>query len=262
MGIDWLTTAHLMRADVMHKRTIPRVHAFNYKVYYLALPIEHLKQGRYGILSYDRFNLLSFFQRDHGARDGKNAAQWARELLHKFDVNDGVTHLVLVTLPRTLGYVFNPVSFWLGFNEQGDLLAAIAEVNNTFKETHSYVLSKKDGSFITSDDWLTTSKDFHVSPFLPVEGSYQFRFAVRDRKLGVWIDHYNANGELTLLTSLIGTMQPVTRRALWQAFWAIPLVTLKVIGLIHFEAIRLIAKKIRYINKPKQKEHRVTHGHE
>lgn len=262
MGIDWLTTPQLMHADVMHKRTLPRVHAFNYKVYYLALPIEHLKQGKFGILSFDRFNLLSFYQRDHGERDGTNAAQWARGLLQKFDNNDGVTHLVLVTLPRTLGYIFNPVSFWLGFNAKGDLLAAIAEVNNTFKETHSYVLSKQDGSFITSDDWMMTSKDFHVSPFLPVEGSYQFRFAVREAKLGIWIDHYNANGELTLLTSLIGNMEPMTRRALWKAFWAIPLVTLKVIGLIHFEAFRLLFKKIRYINKPSQKTHRVTHGHE
>ncbi len=124
------------------------------------------------------------------------------------------------------------------------------------------MLSKQDGSFITSDDWLTTSKDFHVSPFLPVEGSYRFRFAVREEKLGVWIDHYNAQGELTLLTSLVGRMEPLTRRALWRAFIAVPLVTLKVIGLIHFEAIRLTLKKIRYINKPPQKEHRVTHGHE
>lgn len=262
MGISWLSTPHLMRADVMHKRLLPREHGFNYRVYYMALPIEHLTHAKIGIFSYDRFNLLSFYERDHGARDGGNIAQWARALLNKFEVNDGVTHLVLVTLPRTMGYVFNPVSFWLGFNAQGDLLAAIAEVNNTFKETHSYVLSKQDGSPITSDDWLTTSKDFHVSPFLPVEGSYRFRFAVREEKLGLWIDHYNAQGELTLLTSLVGRMEPLTRRALWRAFFAVPLVTLKVIGLIHFEAIRLTIKKIRYINKPPQKEHRVTHGHE
>ena len=262
MGIGWLSTAHLMRADVMHKRTLPRVHAFNYRVYYLALPIEHLEQAKHGILSFDRFNLLSFYQRDHGERTGGNVAQWARGLLQQFELNDGVTHLVLLTLPRTLGYVFNPVSFWLGFNGQGELLAAIAEVNNTFKETHSYVLAKADGSPIGSDDWLITSKDFHVSPFLPVEGSYQFRFAVREQKLGVWIDHYNADGELTLLTSLVGKMEPLTRRALWKAFFAIPLVTIKVIGLIHFEALRLIGKKIPYLNKPPQKEHRVTHGHE
>ena len=262
MGIGWLNTPHLMRADVMHKRTLPRVHAFNYRVYYLALPIEHLNHDQHGILSFDRFNLLSFYQRDHGERTGGNVAQWARGLLQQFDMNDGVTHLVLVTMPRTLGYVFNPVSFWLGFNAEGELLAAIAEVNNTFKETHSYVLGKADGSPIGSDDWLITSKDFHVSPFLPVEGSYRFRFAVREHKLGIWIDHYNADGELTLLTSLVGNMQPLTRRTLWKAFFAIPLVALKVIGLIHFEALRLIAKKIPYLNKPLQKEHRVTHGHD
>lgn len=250
-----------MRADVMHKRLLPREHGFNYRVYYMALPIEQVEQVAQGIFSVDRFNLLSYYQRDHGAREG-NAAKWARDLLEKFGKSHQVTHLVLVTLPRIVGYVFNPVSFWLGFNAEGELRAAIAEVNNTFKETHSYVLTKADGSAIGSDDWLTTSKDFHVSPFLPVEGSYRFRIAPRADKLGIWIDHYDANGDLTLLTSLIGKMQPLNRAALWKAFFAIPLVTLKVIGLIHFEALRLVAKKIKYINKPPQKEHRVTHGHE
>lgn len=251
-----------MRADVMHKRLLPREHGFNYRVYYMALPIEQIEQAARGIFSVDRFNLLSFYHRDHGDRSGANSAAWARGLLQQFNKAEGVTHLVLVTLPRIAGYVFNPVSFWLGFNESGELRAAIAEVNNTFKETHSYVLGKQDGSAIGRDDWLTTSKDFHVSPFLPVEGSYKFRFVTTENKLGIWIDHYNANGELTLLTSLVGRMQPLTRRALWKAFFAIPLVTLKVIGLIHFEALRLMTKKIKYINKPPQKMHRTTHGHE
>lgn len=260
--MNWLNSPHLMRADVMHKRLLPREHGFNYRVYYFALPIEQLEDAAKGIFSIDCFNLLSYYHRDHGARDGSNAAQWARVLLAQFGKDGDVSHLVLITLPRIVGYVFNPVSFWLGFNAQGELRAAIAEVNNTFKETHSYVLAKADGSAIGSDDWLVTSKDFHVSPFLPVEGSYRFRIAPRDNKLGIWIDHYNANGELTLLTSLVGKMQPLTRATLWKAFFAVPLVTVKVIGLIHFEAIRLLAKKIRYINKPPQKEHRVTHGHE
>lgn len=262
MGISWLDTPQLMHADVMHKRTLPRVHAFNYRVYYLSLPIEHMQNVAKGIFSINRFNLLAYYNRDHGARDDTDAAAWARNILAKFGHADDVTHLVLVGLPRVLGYVFNPVSFWLGFNAQGDLRAAIAEVNNTFKETHSYVLTKTDGSAITGDDWLATSKDFHVSPFLPVEGTYRFRINARENKLGVWIDHYNGNGELMLLTSLVGRMQPMTRLALWKAFLAIPLVTLKVIGLIHYEAIRLTIKKIKYINKPPQREHRITHGHE
>lgn len=251
-----------MRADVMHKRLLPREHGFNYRVYYMAFPIEQVEQTARGIFCVDRFNLLSFYHRDHGDRSGRHSAIWARQVLQQFNKDEGIAHLVLVTLPRTLGYVFNPVSFWLALDAQGNLRAAIAEVNNTFKETHSYVLFKTDGSPIGSDDWLTTSKDFHVSPFLPVEGSYKFRFALRENKLGIWIDHANANGELTLLTSLVGRMEPMTRLALWKAFFAVPLVTLKVIGLIHFEALRLVAKKIRYINKPAQREHRLTHGHE
>lgn len=251
-----------MHADVMHKRLLPREHGFHYRVYYMALPIEQIEQAARGIFSVDRFNLLSFYHRDHGDRSGANSAQWARELLAQFNKAEDVTHLVLVTLPRIVGYVFNPVSFWLGFNESGELRAAIAEVNNTFRETHSYVLVKGDGSAIGRDDWLITSKDFHVSPFLPVEGSYRFRFVAAENKLGVWIDHYNANGELTLLTSLVGRMQPLTNATLWRAFIAIPLVTIKVIALIHFEALRLIGKKIKYMNKPPQKTSRVTHGTE
>lgn len=256
--MNWLTSPHLMRAHVMHKRLLPRVHGFNYKVYYLALPIETIAQAGRGILSIEARNLLSFYHKDHGARDGSDSGAWARELLQRFNHHEGVSHIVLISLPRILGYVFNPVSFWLGFNTQGQLMAAIAEVNNTFKESHSYVLAMPGGAPIGPDDWITTSKDFHVSPFLPVEGSYKFRFAPKDDKLGIWIDHYNAEGELTLLTALTGSMQPVTRASLWKAFFAIPLVTIKVIGLIHFEALRLMAKKIKYRVKPPQKEHKVT----
>ena len=254
----WLHAPHLMRVKVMHKRLLPRVHGFHYNVYYTALPMTQLEQAAKGILSLERFNLLSFYQRDHGLRDGTDSRQWAQGLLQQFAPHAAVTDLVLITLPRVLGYVFNPVSFWLGFDAQGQLMAAIAEVNNTFKETHSYVLAKSDRTPLGVDDWITTSKDFHVSPFLPVEGSYKFRFAAMGDKLGIWIDHYNANGELTLLTSMVGRMQPLSRAGLWRVFLAIPLVTVKVIGLIHFEALRLVAKKIKYRIKPPQREHRIT----
>lgn len=254
----WQDAPHLMRARVMHKRTRPREHGFNYHVYYLSLPMQGQATVSRGIFSVNRFNLLSFLQRDHGARDGNDSATWARSMFERYGLAPQVARTVLITMPRILGYVFNPVSFWLGFNAQGALVAAIAEVNNTFHETHSYVLAKSDHSPIGPDDWITTSKDFHVSPFLAVEGSYRFRFALRDEKIGIFIDHYGEDGALTLLTSMVGPMVPMTQANLWRAFLGIPLVTIKVIALIHYEAIRLMLKKIRYRNKPPQQPHKVT----
>ena len=254
----WLTTPHLLRTRVMHKRTRPREHGFNYNVYYLSLPMQDTPPAMRGIFSVDRFNLLSFLQRDHGLRDGSDSADWAKQTLARFGQGADVAHLVLITMPRVLGYVFNPVSFWLGFNAQGALRSAIAEVNNTFGETHSYVLAKGDGSEIGPEDWITTSKDFHVSPFFAVEGSYRFRIVPQADKIGIFIDHYGADGELLLLTAMHGPLVPMTRTQLWRAFLSIPLVTVKVIALIHFEAFRLIFKKIRYRAKPIQKEPKVT----
>src|SRR6202012_458830 len=105
--------------------------------------LQEIYSGR--LFGLDRFGLLSFYNRDHGDRSGSDLASWARAVLHSAKVTNADGEIVLITLPRVLGYTFNPVSFWLCHDKTGDLRAVICEVNNTFGETHSYICAHPDG---------------------------------------------------------------------------------------------------------------------
>lgn len=242
-------TPQIYTAKVMHKRLFPKVNQFTYGVYYLALPLPAPKLPS---------RLLSFHEKDHGARDGGDIQTWAREILKQYGLNEPIKNITLITMPRVLGYVFNPVSFFLCLDAEHKLRAVICEVHNTFGEQHSYLCARADHAPITPNEWLEAEKLFHVSPFLPREGSYQFRFALAGNKLGIWIDYYDAAQNKQLLTALTGTLAPLNAASLRRAIWSHPLVTLKVIWLIHWQAAKLVSKGIRYVVKPPQRDARLS----
>lgn len=244
----------ILFGKVMHHRLFPKVNAFTYGIYYIAVPlsqIDGLADGRR--FSVDRFGILSFYRKDHGHRDGSDLAIWAQNILQEQNITLADGEIVLVTMPRVLGYVFNPVSFWLCFDRQGGLRAVICEVNNTFGESHAYLCATPDGGIVSDDIELIGEKLFHVSPFLKREGHYRFRFSVRDQVFGAWIDFYDKTGRKQLLTVLKGRFSPWARTYRRRAFWGYPLVTLKALYLIHWQAIRLMARGIKYIPKPDQR---------
>lgn len=240
-------------AKVMHKRLFPKVNQFTYGVYYLALPLDQLGRlddgWRFGV---NRRALVSFHERDHGARDGSPLEPWIRGILAEHAAHVAITDITLITMPRIFGYVFNPVSFWMCFDASQQLRAVLAEVHNTFGEAHNYLIVHADGRALAADDLLYARKIFHVSPFLPREGSYQFRFAYNPESMGVTINYYDAEGQLQLITMLSGQFKAFNPMNLRRAFWQHKLVTLKTISLIHYQAIKLIAKGVRYIVKPSQ----------
>lgn len=248
--------AKIFNAKVMHKRMFPKENAFNYNVYYLALPLSDLKNLQQ--IKLNKPGLISFYEKDHGKKDGSDILFWLNETLSQKGVIINNMQALLVCLPRILGYVFNPVSFYLCFDESYKLKAAVSEVNNTFGETHNYICAKANNEDITPADILEAEKVFHVSPFLKREGKYQFRFDYREDKLGIWIDYFDAEGKKELVTSLIGNFSELTKSSLNKAFWQYPLITLKTIALIHYQAVRLIFKRVKYIVKPKQKEIKIT----
>lgn len=239
----------LYTAKVMHKRLFPKENAFSYGVYYLALPLPATEiPGR----------LASFHAKDVGTRDGQDPTPWLRDILRAYGLDLKTQSIVLVTMPRVLGYVFNPVSFYLCLDENRKLVAVLCEVHNTFGEQHSYLCANPDHAPIEASQWLEAEKVFHVSPFLERSGEYKFRFDWTDDRLGIWIDYHDASGKKQLITSLIGSFSPLTPHTLRQAFWRHPLVAVKAILLIHWQAVKLIAKSIRHISKPKQHDEKVT----
>lgn len=252
-------TPQILFGKVMHKRLFPKINAFNYGIYYLALPLSQLNEtieNKY--LKFNRWGLLSIYSKDHGAKDGASLIKWAHKILSQNDINNCDGEIILVTMPRLFGYVFNPVSFWYCFDNVNKLRAVICEVNNTFGETHSYLCAYKDNRIITKDDVMIGDKGFHVSPFLKRAGHYEFRFDMNDAKMKAHIDYFDENNQKQLITVLEGKFDDLNQKTIARAFWKYPLVTFKAIILIHWQAIRLVIKKIRYISKPTQNSETVT----
>lgn len=248
----------LVMARVTHARPRPKQNRFVYGVYNFALPLSRLADVEQAGLAHERFGLMSFYAQDHGARvKGGDLDAWVRDILARFGVTAADGEIVLMAMPRVLGYVFNPVSFWFCLDRDGGLRAVLAEVNNTFGDRHSYLCAHADQRVITADDLLQSDKVFHVSPFMQTAGGYTFRFAFKPDKIGVWIDYADADGML-LTTAITGNRIAMTRAALWRAFLTTPLLTLKVIALIHWQAVKLFFKGVRYVPRPQPPEHEVT----
>ena len=231
--------------QVRHARLRPARNAFSYPTYFLMLPLRTLHRDGSGALAHNRRGALSFHDRDHG--DGRaNAVEWLDELLHREGIHDANGEAWLHCYPRVLGYTFKPVSFWYCHRADGSLRAIVVEVNNTFGERHCYLL---DAPAFGAE--LRAAKVFHVSPFCQVEGGYRFRFMVTpDRGRTVArIDYDDAQGPL-IETSVSGTLEPVTAASQRKALWRHPAMTLGVIARIHWQALRLWIKRVRFFHKP------------
>lgn len=246
----------LLTGHVMHRRFFPKENGFTYGIYYIAFPLSKmhtLDDGwRFGV---NRFALSGFYTKDHGPRDGSDLNTWIQGILRARGI-DADGEVILVCMPRVLHHVFNPVSFWLCHDKNGQLRAVLYEVNNTFGETHSYLCTDPEG--IDSNRWLEAEKVFHVSPFLPREGGYKFRIAAKDDKLGIWINYHAADGRQQLATALTGEFAPWTAQNLHKVHVRYPLVSLVALVRIHWHAFRLLIKGVRYIKKPLQNKNRLT----
>jgi hypothetical protein len=239
----------LFFGDVMHSRLRPRRNRFRYGVFFLRLRVDDPQAIRRALLSVNRFNLFSFFLRDHGPRDGSALEPWVRALLAREGVRSADGEIWLQAFPRVLGYVFNPVSFWLCHDRASALRAVVCEVSNTFGEHHNYLLAHPDERPIRPDDCLAARKVFHVSPFCEVSGGYRFRFELAPDAAAIRIDYHDASGPL-LATAVRGRAAALTDRNLLRAFALYPWMTLGVILRIHWQALRLWLKGVPFFSKP------------
>ncbi len=240
----------LGRGLVRHTRLRPKHHAFSYTTFFLLLPMRSMESPASPgpgatALSRNQRGLLSFYDRDHG--DGReNALHWLLALLAAEGVQDADGEIWLQTYPRVLGYAFKPVSFWYCHRADGSLRAVVVEVNNTFGERHFYVL---DGQDVRWGATLVAHKAFHVSPFCAVEGVYRFRFMRTEGSIVARIEHDDNVGPL-ILTSLSGSLEPFSASLARRAFINTPLMTLGVVGRIHWHALKLWLKRVPFHRKP------------
>jgi DUF1365 family protein len=246
-----------LNAHIMHARHAPKKHVLNYKVWYLCVDVSAMKLlNAFKLFSRNKRNIYSLYDADYGMGNSSCEA-WIETIKHDYNVAYADGETTLITMPRMMLYGFNPVSFWFMKDTTGCTRAVLAEVNNTFGERHCYLCRHDDGRVIEPDDWLHADKVFHVSPFMKVSGTYDFKFSMTESDVAIWINH-NDNGQRMLTTSLIGARAALTNGRLFSAFWQYPLLTLKVIALIHWHAIRLLIKGIRYNNKPQPPTYMVS----
>lgn len=235
---------------VMHERHAPAHNRFVYPLAFLRLPLSRLAGLRVPLLGVERPHLFSFQARDHGPRDGSSLAPWLEGVLARHGLAEACDgEVVLQTMPRICGYVFNPVSFWFCHDRAGVLRVVLAEVNNTFGEHHNYLIHHPDLAPIRPGDCLTASKVFHVSPFFPVRGEYRFRFEGQGPVHAVAIDYWEG-GRLQLSTRVGGRAETLSGRALGRWLMRQPLMTLGVMARIHWQALRLAVRRVRFHPKP------------
>ena len=243
---------------VMHQRLFPVDYRFSYRVFSLLLDLDQLETGDTGlrVLSIDRFNLLSFWRRDHGPRDGTSLRAWAERMLRRQGIELAGGKLLLLCFPRLLGFGFNPLSIWYCQHQDGSLRAVICEVNNTFGEHHFYLLHRQGEAM----DWparAELAKRFHVSPLIGMQARYRFRLSRPGQRLAVSIEE-SQEGRRMLIATQTGEMRPLTDRQLLRALLRTPLMTFKVVAAIHWQALRIWLRGAPLFRKPEPPEEQTT----
>lgn len=241
----------LYRGEVMHHRLRPKAHRFTYRVFWLLLDLDEVDRlnRRLRLFSRNRFNLLSFHDRDHGDGSGTALLAQIEALLARagIDIRDGPVRLL--TMPRILGYVFNPISLYYCHHADGRLAAMVYEVTNTFGARHAYVIPTPREDQATGRIRQSAAKALYVSPFMGMDMDYAFRGQVPGERLDLTITGQDAEG-LLITAALSGERRPLRDRDLLSAAVALPLLTLKVVAAIHWEALRLWLKGVRLTRQP------------
>ena len=233
--------------NVIHKRFKPKKHFFKYRVFSLLLDLSEISLISKKILffSYNRFNLISFFDKDHGDRDGSSLKVWVEKNLNSLEIEKSEIKIKLLCYPRILGYVFNPLSIFFVYNKNSSLIAILYEVKNTFGEQHTYVFKVDANEQLIKN---SCAKKFYVSPFMDLSSEYFFKILNPGNKLSVIIDQRDQEGKL-LYASQDGIRSELSSKNLIFSYLKHPLMTFKIIAAIHFEALRLWIKGINLVKK-------------
>jgi uncharacterized protein len=238
----------LYEGTLMHERFHPKAHRFEYPIFTFCFDLDEIDRiaAEIPVFARDRWNLYSFVDRDH-MKAATTAKQRALDFLAEHGVSSAaVDSIRLVTFCRVLGYVFNPVSFYYALDVNGDPIAGIAEVGNTFGEQKPFFLQPSEGD--PQKLVYRGVKHFYVSPFSELDDDFSFRLPLPGDQLVAKVDTIS-EGKVTLHASLTGNRVELTNAVLLRFAIRYPLVTLATIGRIHWHALLLWRKRIPLIRK-------------
>ena len=251
-----MINSSIYNGSVIHKRFKPKKHFFKYKVFSLFLDLSELKElnNKLNFFSLNKFNLISFYEKDHGERDGSSILDWVKNNLRSNNIITDNIKVKLLCYPRILGYVFNPLSIFFVYDNDENLISILYEVKNTFGEQHTYVFKIEGENKLIQNN---CSKKFHVSPFIEMDCNYFFRILNPGDKLSVIIDQYDQEGKI-LFASQDGVRSDLTNKNLMNSYLKHPLMTFKIISAIHFEAFKLWIKGIKFVKKKLKIKNNIT----
>ena len=233
---------------VTHTRFKPVKHFLKYKTFSFFIDLDEIDKldKDNPIFSYNKFNIFSFYDKDHGDRNGKSLKTWVLSNLKRFDINENINKIKLLCYPRIFGYVFNPLSIFYCY-ENNLLKAIFYEVKNTFNEQHTYIFKVKDNNMIDQK----CKKKFYVSPFMDMDTYYNFKLLNPNEKLSISIKQTDKKD--TVLTAVqTGKRKEFTFKQLILNFFRYPLMSVKIISAIHFEALLLWKKGAIYRKRDKK----------
>ncbi len=234
----------------MHRRLAPKPHEFVYRIFMFWLDLDELDRvaERVPIFGVEESNLYTLRESDHYSLEGRGLRETVEEFLRRSGETREPRSIRMLTLPRVAGYVFNPITIYYCYDAEGAAFASVIQVGNTFRELKLYHVPRAGERFERR-----ATKHFYVSPFADLDLEFDFRFAEPADRLGIWIDDYRG-ADKELVTSLTGNRVELTTLNLLAMTLKYPLITLQVIGGIHWEALKLWAKGLPFRMKEAEPE--------
>jgi DUF1365 family protein len=245
---DAAAAASLYVGEVMHARLKPMGHRFSYRVMSLLIDLDRLEAAdrQSPLFGVNRAALYSFREADHGNRDGSPLRAYAQACAAERGIDLSGGRVLLLCYPRLLGYTFNPLSVYFCYRAGGELALIIYEVRNTFGEIHPYVLPVQPAEVSAAGVRQSQDKLFYVSPFIEMAMRYHFRVVQPREHVKLRILATDRSGPL-LAATFNGCRRALNNVELLRAFFGLPLVTLKIVAAIHWEALRLWVKGARLV---------------
>ncbi len=239
---------------IRHRRFAPKPHGFGYRFHMLYLDLEELPslfEGRW-LWSFGRSNLLSFRRSDYLGPEGQSLREAVLDRVEAALGRRPAGRLGILTQVRTMGYLFNPVSFYYSHDGEGNLDAIVAEITNTpWGERHAYVLDAKLGDQGAGRYVFEFDKGFHVSPFFPMGQTYCWEFTWQRNEVFVGMTNHEG-GKCVFEASLVGHRQELTGRNMVAAILRYPLQPLRMQMAIYGHAARLYLKRTPFFTHPKK----------
>jgi len=252
-----MTGPMIYAGSVGHVRhTTPRT-KFAYRLWMLAIDLDDLDSFAAGsrVFRHNRLGLIGISDRDHGARDGTPLRPWVETALAENDLAVFGARIRLMTIPRILGYAFNPISFYFCADADGRLGAVLHQVKNTFGDQIGYLIPVAPG---TGPIRQRVAKAMHVSPLFDMQGQYDFTFTRPGPKFRMSLRYGAESKRMNATMALDAT--PATDRALLAQIARMPLVAIKVITAIHWEAVKTMLRGAKFHREPARTHQPIIRG--